>query len=422
MSATITSLSLKDVRCFPGIQRVDLAKITLLVGENSAGKTTFLGCLNSLGYLAGLEELSDRINSFDQASFSMGSFKNIVRSGCLSFRVGIGLRSDYFQRFEIEFEESPVGDSREMVLELQLTGSSARNANDLKIARQAGMGDVERWSFDGSTFHFELEQSEVSYSQFTTWLSRLVRQGTLPFNGEPMQYRKRKAHVTDGELAAFSKFINFFRHQFRAPEAPVSLRPINPAGLERKRFYKSDPLGIVDGTRNVDAINNVGNSLGLYRRIDVRELSSHQFEVLVDVSGTPRNLADVGYGVTSLLPFISDLVDAPQGSLFLLQQPEIHIHPSAQAKLVQLMAKSNHMYVVETHSDHVVDWFRILVTEGKLEPTDVSIIYFERLAADESISRLYQLSLDGRGNFTGQPRNYRQFFSEETTRLLGLPV
>ena len=124
--------------------------------------------------------------------------------------------------------------------------------------------------------------------------------------------------------------------------------------------------------------------------------------------------------MTSLLPLIKTLADAPDGTLFLLQQPEVHIHPSAQAKLVELLAKSSHNFVIETHSDHVIDWFRILVTEGQLAASDLGIVYFERLTAEQSATQLHQLSFDGNGNLSGQPRNYRQFFSEETARLLGL--
>ena len=87
-----------------------------------------------------------------------------------------------------------------------------------------------------------------------------------------------------------------------------------------------------------------------------------------------------------------------------------------------MMVESKHAFVVETHSDHVFDWLRILVTEGQMGASDVSIVYFERVAEDPSATRLYQLSLDGSGNLSGQPRSYREFFSEETARLLGLPI
>ena len=41
-------LTLCDVRCFQDAQRGNLRPITLLVGENSTGKTTFLGCYRVL--------------------------------------------------------------------------------------------------------------------------------------------------------------------------------------------------------------------------------------------------------------------------------------------------------------------------------------------------------------------------------------
>lgn len=420
MSARITSLSLKDVRCFAGEQRAELSKTTLLVGENSAGKSTFLGCLNGLVHLAGLVELTDGMNCFDQAPFSMGSFENLVRSGCPSFRVG--LEDDRFRRLEIEFVAGHGTSPQERTLELELATSPPHAGAALRIARETPGGNTERWCFAGPGFEFELDQSDVSYTQFTTWLSRSVRYGLLPFGGEVAQFRKRMGGVTNQELAAFGKFINFFRHRFRVPETPLSINPIDPRGFDRRRFYPFDPLGIGDGRTDLDAINNVGRNLGLFSRIDVRERSLHRYEVLADVSGVTRNLADVGYGVTSLLSFIKALVDAPTGTLFLLQQPEVHIHPSAQAKLVEMMAKSHHNFIVETHSDHVIDWFRILVTEGDLAASDVGIVYFERLTDDPSATRLHQLSFDGSGNLSGQPRNYRQFFSEETARLLGLPI
>ena len=71
---------LEDVRCFRGEQRARLRPITLLVGENSTGKTTFLGCYKLLhGLLSWPGSAADRFD-FNQEPFSMGSFRDIVRS------------------------------------------------------------------------------------------------------------------------------------------------------------------------------------------------------------------------------------------------------------------------------------------------------------------------------------------------------
>ena len=419
-AATLTDISLADVRCFSGEQRARLSKITLLVGENSVGKTTFLGCLNALGRLAGLDELQDRINWFDQAPFSMGSFDTLARSGSASFRVAIGLADGPISQFAIQFAQGADVCPQETALNLQLSSSRPETAPTLTIARDAPGSHPERWRFDGPAFRFRLDQSDVSYVQFSTWLSQAIRKGVLPFSGEATQFRKRVANTTARDLAEFGKFVNFFRHSFRAPEEPLRIEPIQPHGLRPRRLYSFNPLGKTSGRRDLDTINEVGHQLGLFNRIDVRRRDREAFEILVDISGSLRNLIDVGYGVSSLLPFLTALASAAPKSLFLLQQPEVHIHPSAQAKLIEMMAKSDHAFVIETHSDHVIRWLRIMVKEQRLSPSDTSIVYFEPLPDDQSAICLHQISLDPRANLSGQPHTYREFFSTETARLLGL--
>ena len=425
MSTTIKHLLLKNVRCFTGEQRAELSRVTLLVGENSVGKSSFLGCLNGIAHLCSLGELSDGVNSFDQEPFFMGSFENLVRSGCSAFQLGVGLDGDCFRSFNVEFVAGPRGGLRETTLDFELSDDHPNARAALRITRlRAAPSDVdERWCLDGPGFEFRLDQSDVSYTQFTTWLSRSVRYGLLPFGGEMTQYRKRAgSKVSDQELAAFGKFVNFFRHRFRPPGVPLSVMPINLNSWRRTRYYPVDPLGVGDRRTDPNAIGDIGQDLNLFGRIETRERAPERYEVLVEVSGEMRNLADVGYGVTSVLPLAKALVDAPPATQFLLQQPEVHIHPSAQAKLVEMMSKSPHRFIIETHSDHIIDWFRILVTEARMAPSDLGIVYFERIPDDPSATRMYQLSLDGSGNLTGQPNNYRQFFSKETARLLGLPT
>ncbi len=421
MSATLTDVSLTNVRCFSGEQGAHLSKITLLVGENSVGKTTFLGCLNALGRLAGLDDLQDHINWFDQEPFSMGSFDTLARSGSTSFRVAIGLADGPIGHFAIQFAEGTGASPKEIALELRLSDSPPEAAPTLTILREGSGGHSERWRFRGPAFQFHLGQPDVSYVQFTTWLSQAVRYGLLPFAGDVTQFRKRVGDTTNEDLAAFGKFTNFFRRRFRPPKIPLRITPIQAHGLEPQRLYRFNPLGGAGDHLELDAIADLGRHLGVFNGIEVRQSGREAFEVLVDVSGAFRNLQDVGYGVASVLPFLTALAGAPRNSLFLLQQPEVHLHPSAQAKLVDIMARSDHGFVIETHSDHVIDWFRILAREGGLTPSDVAIIYFESLPGDASATRLHQISFDRQANLHGQPRSYREFFSVETARLLGFP-
>ena len=183
-------------------------------------------------------------------------------------------------------------------------------------------------------------------------------------------------------------------------------------------------------TRLKKRIEDFGKDAGLFDEISIKPLGkrdSEPFQVQVrkfagGLKGPQRNLIDVGYGVSQVLPVITELLRDDAPPVFLLQQPEVHLHPSAQAALGSLfcqVASSNCQLVVETHSDHLLDRVRMDIRDGKvpLKPDDVSILFFERGALDVHI---HSLRLDGKGNVLGTPDSYRRFFMVETTRSLGL--
>lgn len=128
---------------------------------------------------------------------------------------------------------------------------------------------------------------------------------------------------------------------------------------------------------------------------------------------------DVGYGVSQSLPILVDILSA-QRQGFILQQPEVHLHPRGQAELagffVEATRKRRNRFLIETHSDHIVDRIRISVRRGLLRPEDVSILYFE---PHGSSVQIHSMSLDKQGNLRGEPVGYREFFARETDRLLG---
>ena len=138
--------------------------------------------------------------------------------------------------------------------------------------------------------------------------------------------------------------------------------------------------------------------------------------------GPLRNLVDVGYGVSQVLPIVTELLRPDAAQLFLLQQPEVHLHPSAQAALGSLfcdVAANGRQLIVETHSDHLIDRVRMDVrdSKSKLRAEDVSLLFFERGRHDV---RIHSLRFDDQGNVVGAPDGYRRFFMEETNRSVGL--
>ena len=182
-----------------------------------------------------------------------------------------------------------------------------------------------------------------------------------------------------------------------------------------------------------DDLVGFGTESGLFSDIKVRHHGkqiSDPFQLQIKVhSGSHANIMDVGYGVSQSLPILVDLlasdqlgprVRASRQKTFLLQQPEVHLHPRGQAELASLFAsiaqKRGCRFLIETHSDYIIDRVRILVRQGILKESDVSIIFFE---PQHNSVGIHNISLDKYGNLQNAPSSYRDFFLRETDRLLG---
>ena len=180
-----------------------------------------------------------------------------------------------------------------------------------------------------------------------------------------------------------------------------------------------------------NSLEKFGRNSGLFDEISVdsfgRTDDAAPFQIHVRkfgkiLKGNRRNLIDVGYGVSQALPLLTEMLRPNAPPMFLLQQPEVHLHPSAQAALGSLfcsIAGPDRQLVVETHSDYIIDRVRMDVRDNKtdLKPEDVSILYFER---GESDVKIHSIRLDADGNVLDVPDGYRQFFADELTRSIGL--
>ena len=176
-----------------------------------------------------------------------------------------------------------------------------------------------------------------------------------------------------------------------------------------------------------------GRNSGLFENIDVKNLGRSlgaPFQLQVKVRGPKANIIDVGYGVSQILPILVQILnpsiskrarDNPMQSIFsLLQQPEIHLHPRAQAEfsslLVKLANKGDQSFIIETHSDYMIDRARIEIRKGNIRPEDVSLIYFEPKG---NIVKVHNITFDKMANMAGVPSHYEKFFLKETNRLMG---
>jgi predicted ATPase len=118
------------------------------------------------------------------------------------------------------------------------------------------------------------------------------------------------------------------------------------------------------------------------------------------------NLAFMGSGLSQLVPVIVQSVLTSEKGCLLVEQPEIHLHPAAQANLGDLFvyyAKRGRQFIIETHSEHLVLRIRRLIAEKKIDANLVRIFLVEKRSGE---SRIRNLRLKGNGHFENWPRGF----------------
>ena len=161
--------------------------------------------------------------------------------------------------------------------------------------------------------------------------------------------------------------------------------------------------------------------MGLIEAFKVNPISKQrqEYEVKLRTKGSRDwvDLPDVGFGISQVLPVLVQCFYAPSGSIILMEQPEIHLHPSAQSALADVMidvikSRENGQYkniqlVIETHSEHFLRRLQRRIAEDAVAQEKVSAYFANTSKASPTLNFL---QLDDFGNIRNWPEN---FFGDE---------
>ena len=434
-----------------------MAPLTLLVGENSTGKTSLLALIRALWQLAFRDEVPD----FREEPYDLGTFADVVHNrggrGKLpaSFQAGFGYdESRYPERDStggVSFHATFEGRS---AFPFPVKRGFRRQEAWFDVEIQEGGSNVVRYGGADIEKEYLEARARRPIDDYLVPVRSLLREVLRRRNGispDGLGGLGKENPDEDGVTGwmteldrVLSESVRLgFPHQVPFAGAPVRSRPRrtydpgrpwqDPEGQNIPAYLAStfhrDPR-TWEHLKN--ALEEFGRESGLFDEISIQPFGKSEatpFQVLLRkfgrrLKGPQRNLVDVGYGVSQVLPVITELLDhdADSPELFLLQQPEIHLHPKAQAALGSLLCMVSgigRQLIVETHSDYLLDRVRMEVRDKKtvLAPEDVSILYFE---PGELEVKIHSLRLDELGNVLDAPPGYGQFFMDEVRRSIGL--
>ena len=443
----ITQFTMEEVRCFAERQEFEIRPLTFLVGENSTGKTTALACFQVL-----VNYLCDGEINFNSDPYSMGVFKDIVRNSRKTekaFELGFTLGGENEDvECTVEFTEKKGG------FEPAVNSITMKFTDGEMVLRR--LDDITEW----------LRDAPVQRAGMTTW-KKVPSMRVISFDKEQNQYcvdvdsgfldrtsfsflLDRFTAIDEGEKA-LANYLNKKEKQTGIPwwrigeniaafsTAPIRSRPKRTYDPTRE-FYDPEGGDVPMLLMRIQAANKkrwealraqlveFGKRSGMFQNIEVKNLGGaigNPFQLKVKVRGPNSNIVDVGYGVSQILPILVHSLDPPicqGGPFFLLQQPEVHLHPRAQAELSSLLAtaasqsRGGQSFIVETHSDYMIDRARIEIRKGTIRPEDVSLIYLEPKG---NVVKVHNISFDKMANMEGVPPHYGEFFLKEYRQLMG---
>lgn len=462
----ITEFRIKNVRCFKGEQTLRIRPLTFLVGENSTGKTTLLSCIHALRGCGPLDLSHFSRQSlwrsgigidFNQSPYNMGAFKDIVRNkGAANTEFDLGFKVKngkdeidasltFYARRDGSEPEIKCHKSQNEHGSLTVLSDKRALSKGVKKVNLPYSDDKSILHVDETRKHFYLLFKDLSdLEHFEDFAHFFLYSSSKPRMIQGMSSEARKS------LSSLSKILTSLpdfpyvdsmapvRSQPQRTYDPIEERE-SPDGTEMPMFLANLKWsGKTDWTRLRDKLVSFGKASGLFSDIDIRHFEdiSDPFQIQIKVRGGPiANLMDTGYGVSQILPILTRLFSEVDRGYFLLQQPEVHLHPKSQAAFTSLLVEMvkekpiRHLpffsnmsssdttnFILETHSDYMIDRARIEIMEGNISPDDVSLIYLE---PQGDCVQAHNITFDKEGNLSGAPDGYREFFLKETNRLLG---
>ncbi|MSQ14459.1 MAG: DUF3696 domain-containing protein [Dehalococcoidia bacterium] len=415
----ITAISVSGYKSLSRKQRLEIRPLTLLAGANSSGKSSAIQPLLILKQTldSSYDPGSLLLNGPNVQFTSADQLLSRLSSDKQGDELCIGIDSERFGNVELIFKRLP--------------------GKRLELDRMTYTDEGQ--TFDISQDMGEEEMKKLVPGQFREFLTRRGDSWTVMrercFFGIFVSASGRRL----GGFPSFSLAPQFLSHQiqgiihlpaFRGD--PERTYPNTAVGPNFPGTFEKYVASIVarwqdEKDTRMQRLSQALQNLGLTSTVRAQSIDETQVELRVGrlLRGSRGNtedlvnIADVGYGVSQVLPVVVALLAAEPGQLVYIEQPEIHLHPRAQAALANILAdgaKRGFKIVVETHSTILLLALQTLVAEGKLPPNLVKLHWFSRLK--DGSTEITSTDVDENGAFGDWPVDFADVLQETESRYL----
>jgi predicted ATPase len=417
----INYVCFRNYKAYEDTGRIDLAPITIIMGANNSGKSVFL----------------QPFLVMKQTFKSLGTYPLLLRGGI----VDAGEYEDVVYMHHMDRQVSL--EFGFTVLE-QFNGLPVSNANftykisvrydekdkNIKIVKEeicdeSGelsirlSGDKELTIKSGG-FSSEIRIEDLR-EQPKSLLELLLLLGRSDFRS-----RLKKLNIKSKIIEDLRAILEMVSHNFQ------SIFYIGPLRRPPTRYYdiserpRDESIGVYGEytpqilERELDSLRNILTqwleSIDVKAEVKIKSVTHNLISILLKdpESGLEVNLADSGFGISQIIPIVIEGYRSPRKSLVIYEQPELHLHPKAQASLIDFFAylirEHGKQVIIETHSEHIILRLQRRVAEQMLKPSDVSIYYCER---EKTGSKLKRVEVGSDGTIREWPKGFLDTDIEE---------
>lgn len=401
----ISRLKIKNFRAFEELD-LPLKKINIFVGPNNSGKSAIMSAITLLSQTIENPDLDTRL-ILNGNKIELGTYRDVVFSNNYKKSIWLGI-------------EIPVkmksGDST-IILDCSFSYRKIKreiviNTSTLKSYK----GIILKYpnTIKNNNIESEKDVSEIKErNKIRVELKHFLPSPLFPIHIDNEQVRNdfvhllRSSEMVNNQLSSIEYIGPFREYPIRtfmfSGEAP---RKVGSRGENYVGILFADFISRSDEKKHVfDKTANWLRKSGIAENCDINILTERHFEIRIQniKSHEYENIADVGFGCSQIIPILVSGYNLPERSIFIVEQPELHLHPRAQSELCEFFYELYNKHTqsfIETHSEHLILGIQNLIAEGKIKCQDVNVYYID--TTDEGSKKIVPLQIDENGYFQNQ--------------------
>lgn len=392
-------LKLNNFKCVPPID-FQLGKVNIFSGYNGRGKSSVLQALLVMSQSI----KKDKLNSLEKLHLNgdfvnLGDFDEVLTDDHKdSFYISLGLASNQ-KGHELSFGYRWAD-------------------NDIKV------GTICSCCIDGENFFDTVGGVEFTGSDikkqirtFPSYINTILGPANLHYVSAD-----RRGPMKFVEKMEIPELYRVGRDGVFTINTLSTYREKIPASMNIEEGDNKEYDLLTATTKWIDYIMS-GGGLSVNDGTNSKEhrISTISLEFNLDKNNEKRGFQsyNVGFGYSYILSIVVTALIAKEGNLVIIENPEAHLHPKAQLHMTYLLAKLAARGVqvfVETHSEHVVNGFRLaaLKSEYHLSNKDISIFFFDYNY------EVYSLHIEPTGRIKNWPKGFFDLYQQELAEIMML--